>query len=204
MTSSPHLRFSPDGSKILLSISPPVAGGKKPLQEWWLIPFPEGRGRMPHRVLEALPVSKFAPLFSWMPDSRHVVVAINGLVASHLWMADTQSDDFELLTSGLGSEEGPQVSPDGQKVIFEDIHRDFNIEEVPLSGGAPQPLSSTHQWEFSPAWSPVAEQFAYVTNRNGPEEIWLRSVGEGWSRPLVTPGEFSDPTDGFSGRSILA
>jgi Tol biopolymer transport system component len=90
------------------------------------------------------------------------------------------------------------VSPDGQKLIFEDSHLVYGIQEVPLNGGAPLPLSSTDQWEFDPAWSPAAQQLAYVTDRNGPNEIWLKSVQEGWSRPLVTPGEFSDSTAGFA------
>jgi serine/threonine protein kinase len=47
--------------------------------------------------------------------------------------------------------------------------------------------------------SPIAQQFAYVTDRNGPQEIWLRSAQEGWSRPVVTPDQFSDPTVNLCG-----
>ena len=197
----PGISFSPDGSKILLSISGTVAGGKAPAQEWWLIPYPGDSGRRPQRTLQALPFSTFLSEFSWMPDSRHVVISLasNAQSGSHLWMADTQSDALRLLTAGLDDEEWPAASPHGQRIIFDEVHRDYDLVEVPLREGTPQALIATDRNEFNPAWSPVAEQFAYVTDRNGPQEIWLKSAQEGWSRPLVTPDQFSDPTVNLCG-----
>jgi len=55
-------------------------------------------------------------------------------------------------------------------------------------------LSSTRN-ELDPAWSPVASQYAFVTDRNGAQEIWLRSE-DGWlDRPL--------PTDFHGSRTIV-
>jgi eukaryotic-like serine/threonine-protein kinase len=197
----PSMSFSPDGSKILLSILGTAAGKNGSEHEWWLIPYPQGPGRVPRRALQALPPPHDAPWFSWMPDSRHVVLSmsIDRRSARRLWMADTQSDAYSLLTSGLDNEDGPAVSPDGQRVVFVDRRLDYDLEEVSLNGGVPRALITTDRSQFNPAWSPVAQQFAYVTDRNGPEEIWLKSVQEGWSRPLVTPDQFSDPTYGFWG-----
>ena len=140
-----------------------------------------------------------------MPDSRHIVVsmATTRQAGSQVWMADTQSDAFWPLASGLADEVQPAVSPDGRKVIFDDEHTDYDIEEAPLSGGPPQPLIATDRWEFDRDWPPAAQQFVYVTDRNGPQEIWLKSAREGWSRPLVTPDQFSDPTQGFWGPCSL-
>ena len=39
---------------------------------------------------------------------------------------------------------------------------------------------------------PAGKQFAYVTNRDGPAEIWMKSLQEGWERPLVTQRDFPD------------
>jgi dipeptidyl aminopeptidase/acylaminoacyl peptidase len=197
--SVPQVHFSPDGSKILLYILGVAAGGEKPGHEWWLIPYPEGHA--PRRVFQALPPPVNIPTFSWMPDSRHVVISI-GLDRerdNHLWMADTQSNAYNLMTSGPDYEIWPAVSPDGQKLIFVDWRTDYDLVEVPLGGGPPQALIATSRWESTPSWSPVAQQFVYVTDRNGPLEIWLKSAQDGWSRPLVTPEQFSDPTEGFWG-----
>jgi hypothetical protein len=38
----------------------------------------------------------------------------------------------------------------------------------------------------------VAPQFAYVTDREGAYEIWLKSDREGWERPIVKPSDFPD------------
>ncbi len=197
----PAMSFSPDGSKVLLSILGPTATEKQAVHEWWLIPYPEGSGYRPRRVLQTLPSPTNIPRFSWMPDSRHVVIsmATRSQAAIHLWMADTESDAYSLLTSGLDSQIRPAVSPDGQKVIFADVRTDFDLEEVPLTGGTPQTLIATSRWEFDPAWSPVARELAYVTDRDGPQEIWLKSAEETWSRPLVTPDQFPEPTAGLWG-----
>jgi dipeptidyl aminopeptidase/acylaminoacyl peptidase len=41
------------------------------------------------------------------------------------------------------------------------------------------------------AWSAKSEKLAWVTNRSGPYEIWVRST-DGAERPLVTAAEFPD------------
>jgi len=192
----PQLVFSPDGSKILVSIAGTTPGAKTSEQEWWLIPYPGNSGHPPRRILQPLLHNATTTTFSWMPDSRHLVMALRrgAQSESHLRMVDTQSDAVRLLTAGLDSEQWPAASPDGQKIIFEELHFDYDLAEVPLTGGPSQVLLATDREEFNPAWSPVANQFAYVTDRNGPQEIWLKSVQDGWSRPLVTPEQFSDPT----------
>jgi len=191
-----QLAFSPDGSKILVSICGSTTGAKTPEQECWLIAYPGDSGHPPRRILQPLLPNAAYTTFSWMPDNRHLVIELHRDTQPehHLWMADTQSDAVRLLTAGLDNEHFPAVSPDGQRIIFEEIHSDYDLAEVPLAGGPPQVLLATDRQEFNPAWSPVAQQFAYVTDRNGPQEIWLKSVQDGWSRPLVTPEQFSDPT----------
>ncbi len=196
----PEMSFSPDGSRILLSIAG-TAAEKTFSHQWWMIPYPGGSGDVPRQVLQNLPSPSIAPRFSWMPDSRHVVISMGtrGQSDRNLWLANTQSNTLRQLTSGLDEEDWPAVSPDGQELIFANRRLDLDIEEVPLNGGVPQPLVSTDRSEFNPAWSPVAQELVYVSDQDGPQEIWLKSSGEGWSRPLVTPKQFSNPTAGFWG-----
>jgi WD40 repeat protein len=43
---------------------------------------------------------------------------------------------------------------------------------------------------MDPAWSPSGDQYAFVTDRRGPMEIWIHSRDSQWQRPLVTAAEF--------------
>src|SRR5205085_9984779 len=63
-----HLRFAPDGTKILATLYAPDA-------QMWLLPFPDGTaaGR-PHRLFATTTFAE-PPDFGWMPDSRRAVVA---------------------------------------------------------------------------------------------------------------------------------
>ena len=51
-------------------------------------------------------------------------------------------------------------------------------------------MLATARNEFDPAWSPVGDQFAFVTDRSGSLEIWARSRDGQWERPIVTPADF--------------
>jgi Tol biopolymer transport system component len=51
-------------------------------------------------------------------------------------------------------------------------------------------LLATSLPEFSPAWSPVSNEFAYLTRRNGTDELWVRSAEGNWDRPVVTAKDF--------------
>jgi Tol biopolymer transport system component len=51
---------------------------------------------------------------------------------------------------------------------------------------------------MDPAWSPTAPQYAFVTDRTGTQQIWLRSSDGQWERPLVTERDF-----GNSGTQLL-
>ena len=82
---------------------------------------------------------------------------------------------------------------------------------MPLDGAPPQSLIFTLRNEFDPMWAPPGgEQLAFVTDRTGVPQIWLKSVREGWERPLVTEkdfgrgwiAEFREPNFSPDGRRI--
>jgi len=185
-----HMRFSPDGKYILASMSK----GSGP--ELWLLPFPDGIAarakprRILSKVLEGIEV---APNISWMLDSRHVIIDLTrSSNPPQLWMADTQKETIQPITVGEGMRDSPSVSPDGSTIAFDSIQADLDIVEIPVSGGPLHPLLATSRNELFPAWSPKGSDFAFVTDRSGHRELWLKSVAEGWERPLVTQRDFPD------------
>ena len=184
------LAFSPDGKRLLFYAS--MAGSGRG-SEFWILPMP-ARSAEPHQVLRSL---RGWPLraFSWMPDSRRVVVAASAQPDSsrtHLYLADVDSGKVRPLVVGIGSEGYPDVSRDGQKLVYSALQVDTDIAEVSLDGSSAHELMASNRLERDPAWSPRSRQLAYVTDRNGPDEIWVTTFEEGWDKPLVTTRSFRD------------
>ena len=136
-----------------------------------------------------------AASFSWLPDGRHVVLAVRtgSTPGSHLWVADLERDRAWPLTEGPGTEHDPSVSPSGDRVVFTAGEPDYDLMEVPLDAPASRRIIATARSEMDPSWSPDGTTMAYVTDRRGHDEIWLHSRNEPWGdRPVITQADFGD------------
>ena len=182
---TPRMRFAPDGKKILLLFADVV-------EKRWLLPYPYDKEE-PREVLSSLPQFGFTPAFSWYPDSRHIVVAMPAHVGdpSNLWIADTAGPSLRRLTSTPSAYQYlPAVSPDGKRILYQEIASEMDIAKVTLTDGKVIRLIATQRDESMPAWAGHVGKFAYVSTRNGPPEIWIRNE-DGTERPMVTPADFA-------------
>jgi Tol biopolymer transport system component len=179
-----HPQFSPDGSKIGIPISGPA---ETEAPEIWILPYPSGPPKRVAARLSQIPLS-LSRGFSWMPDSRRIVVSSLVDRGYHLYILDTQTNRLQRLTATTNSESAPAVSPDGRRVAFASGANDFDVVEIGLDGSGPRVLLATARSEWQPAWSPSGLQYAYSTNASGSSEIWLRGSQEGSARPLVRLG----------------
>jgi serine/threonine protein kinase/Tol biopolymer transport system component len=170
-------RFSPDGKQLAVWTS-----GWNGAAEFWIMPWPDGPAR---RGFEAHSPHPFA----WMSDNRRIVYGDD-----HLRIADTRGDATQL-TMGTGREQLPSVWPDGRRIAFSQVQFNYSIAELPTSA-APPPAEPAivNSSEMAPAWSPARTEYAYVTDRSGSPEVWLRDRHSGWERPVVTAKDFPDPT----------
>jgi Tol biopolymer transport system component len=112
---------------------------------------------------------------------------------SHLWLADTGSKDIYQLTAAMSSETDPSLSPDGKALAFTKRDVNLNVIAVSLVDNTIQTLVGTERNERMAAWAANVEELAYVTDRNGPMEVWIRSRN-GSTRPAVTEATFPDAT----------
>ena len=189
------LAFSPDGSTLGISAVPRSTDVQPQERGWrfWVVPMTGGQ---PYRRFQWWSdVMPRVTSFAWLPDSRHLVLAVTQLSTpgSHLWMADLQQDRAWSLTRGPGSESYPSPSPDGTQIVFATGEPDYDVVETSLTGGTTRPLLATARNESDPVWSPGGARFAYVTDRSGQDEIWLRSSDAGASdRPVITQRDFGD------------
>lgn len=182
----PQMAFSPDGKRILL-----FRTGEEDRDEAWLLPFPSGSA-LPQRVLKTLPTHSFG----WMPDNRHITISLNTdqNAPSHLWIADVSSTYRAPLTTGSVSESSPRVSPDGKMIIYTQSSRQLDVVSVSVQDGSTRTAISTGREETMPAWSVDKEKLAWVSNRSGPYEIWMRTP-DGSEREAVTAADFPQGTN---------
>ena len=152
-------------------------------------------GGDPYMVLKSLSQASGNALpFSWFPDNRHIVSALTDARSpgTHLWLADTETDASRPVTRSNGNENSPAVSPAGDTIAYSSEDTDFDLFEVPVDGSPHRTLLATSRNEMDPAWSPSTRQYAFVTDRTGSQQIWLRSQEDQWERPVVTEHDFRD------------
>jgi Tol biopolymer transport system component len=114
----------------------------------------------------------------------------------HLLLADAKTGSIWPITADFGNEADPSLSSDGKCLAFSSRIDDTDIVEVPLDGSPVRDILATSSNEQCAAWSPKGDQFAYVKEHNGYDEIWVHNLREGWARPLITASDFRQgPTD---------
>lgn len=64
-------------------------------------------------------------------------------------------------------------SPDGKEIVF-DLLGDLYI--VPMTGGEARRLTDGPAWDCQPRFSPDGKQIAFISDRNGSDNLWLINV----------------------------
>ena len=93
---------------------------------------------------------------------------------------------------GLELGADPQISPDGETVVFVrtwfDVMTDArrsNLWIKPYEGGEARALTTGAQNDFSPRWSPSGDRLAYVSTEEDGAELWLRWMDTGETARLT-------------------
>ena len=137
------LAFSPDGTKLGLSVVPRSINLAPERRGWqmWILPLPAGQ---PYRRLQWW--RNAAPRvtsFTWLADSRHIVLGLSSIAApgSDLWLADLVDDRAWPLTRSPDSEADPSSSPSGEQVVFTRDESEYRPRRDPARWRtAPPPL----------------------------------------------------------------
>jgi Tol biopolymer transport system component len=174
-----RLVWSPDGSKILLSVQ-----GRPPELRLFDV-----RAETSRRIAE-IPIG-LAVSPAWLTDNRHILIAWpeEETESSNLWVLDTETGARTLMLAQAEANAAPAVSPSGT-VAYTTSLSQLDIVEFPVDGSPPRSLLATRQDESSASWSPVAPEFAYVSEN----QIRLRHR-DGTDRVMVTGEHFPPRTD---------
>jgi dipeptidyl aminopeptidase/acylaminoacyl peptidase len=86
----------------------------------------------------------------------------------------------------------PQISPDGSKIVYErhsaDIFGDrwrSNLWIVNFDGTGDRPLTTGNYSDSSPRWSPDGTRIAYISDRDGHPQIYVRWMDSGQTAKIT-------------------
>jgi hypothetical protein len=120
---------------------------------------------------------------AWSPHGRQLAVVAGAGAALHV--VDPDGRNRALLA--LGPASSPDWSPDGRRLVFE---RFGWIHRIDADGTDERRLARGR----SPAWSPGGNRIAFVSDRNGNDDLFaIRAAGGGLTRLTSAAGNESDP-----------
>ena len=80
---------------------------------------------------------------------------------------------FYKLSTDTGSWMSLDVSPDGQTIVFDLLG---DIYSIPISGGKAKRITKGMAFDSHPKFSPDGESIAYVSDKSGGNNIWIRNL----------------------------
>jgi TolB protein len=175
-------RFSPDGTKVAMSIS---ADGNTDIYEMDI----RGRGL---RRLTSTPAIDTSPCYS--PDGTQIVFNSDRGGAQQLYVMGAGGGGERRISFGDGRYATPVWSPRGDFIAFTKISGStFGIGVMRADGGGERMLTSGFLVE-GPTWAPNGRVLMYFTQgRGGPVSLQQIDITGRFERPVPTPTEASDP-----------
>lgn len=147
------------------------------------------------------------PYHSKVRSSRVFIIVVLVLFISAA-RAEEKSDRLEPIdVFNLQYAAEPQISPDGSRIVyvrqFSDVMTDkhySNLWIISFDGADHRALTTGNYGDGSPRWSPDGTRIAYVSNRDGKPQIYVRWVDSGQTAKLTNldnpPNEISWSPDG--------
>jgi len=106
--------------------------------------------------------------------------AVDGAGANNIeeeseWSVNDPPGDWETIDIDTQSVTWADVdvSPDGETIVF---HMLGDIYQVSIDGGEARALTSDIAWSFQPRYSPDGTEIAFVSDRDGAENIWIMNA----------------------------
>ncbi|HEV2275854.1 MAG TPA: alpha/beta fold hydrolase [Acidobacteriaceae bacterium] len=145
-------------------------------------------------------------IYSWVPDSRHVLFD----AAGQLWFFDTSTGTgLQLVSTGAGSGDDPQFSPDGSTLTYVRDHNlyAYKIRESGMTvkltdSGSETVTNGAVDWLYEEEldvrrnyfWAPDSRHVAYLQTNEAsvpeyPIEDWIPSHAKVNRQPYPQPGD---------------
>jgi len=121
---------------------------------------------------------------SYSPDGKHIAVDASWVGPRRIWMLDRDGHNPQQITTDTSEEVAhiaPAWSPDGKKVVFQNVVRTkFDIRVVDLDSKQMSWITNDALINIRPSWSPSGRFIYFSSYRSGGINIWRAPVnGEG-------------------------
>jgi Tol biopolymer transport system component len=178
------MQFTRDGKYLGL-----LSSGEK--IELWKVPM---NGGASEELLHGHHLPDAQPQFNWFSDGS-IIWSWTSQGDGHVVETDFRHGKDREITSGVGQEKYAAVSPDKRTLAFQAGDTGYELFDVSLNGAAPSRVVTTDRHEVAASWAPDGVHFAYVTDRNRDNEIWLRNRADGSERRIVGTLDFPGGRD---------
>ena len=182
-------RFSPDGAWIAFEAD----FGGTDVRDLFITPTNGGEpARLTNHPLNDANVS-------WSPDSGSIYFNTGMFWDNSIAEVDIRTGEILRVASG----ESRQLSSDGMMFAFtrntkpeDDDQSNQDVWVATLNGGEPRPLTpNTFEWrDTEPRWSPDRTRLAFISDRNGFNNLGVIDIATGEATMLLTEDvEHSEP-----------
>ncbi|MCZ6776778.1 MAG: hypothetical protein O7D34_10020 [Ignavibacteria bacterium] len=167
------LSWSPDGKWIAYIAGASAATG------WDLYIIP-ATGGSPTRLTNDEATIALHP--AWSRDGRWIFFSSNRGGALNLWRVRFQDDPPSGLgpplrmTTGIGEDVNPAVSPDGKNIAYSTVHTAPDIWQVDLATSRLTRLTSETTIEDYPRFSPDGNRLLFYSDRKERIELWMMDM----------------------------
>ncbi|MFL5789613.1 MAG: PDZ domain-containing protein [Flavisolibacter sp.] len=121
--------------------------------------------------------------------SKENIVFVHG---DDLWVVSKEGGEARRLTTALGSETNPKMSPDGKWVAFSGQYdNNTDVYIIPIEGGDPKRLTWHPGNDIVQGWTPDGKEVIFSSTREFnpayPQKFYKVSVTGGTPEPLIIP-----------------
>ena len=183
-------KYSPDGKWIAFEVD----HNGVMIYDIYIVP---AQGGEPIRLTDH-PLNDANPM--WPPDSKKIYFTTQMFWDNSFAEIDIATKQIKRIGPAGG---GPQLSPDGNMIAFtrntkpdDDDQSNNDIYVMPVSGGEARLLTPNtfNSLDTAPQWSPDSKKIAFISDRNGYNNLVVIDVATGQAKMLLTePIEHSEP-----------
>lgn len=183
-------RFSPDGKWIAFEADHNGVN----IRDIYIVP---SQGGEPTRLTNH-PLNDVNPM--WSPDGKKIYFNTDMFWDNSIAEIDVATKQIRRIGNGGGN---AQLSPDGRMFVFtrntkpdDDDQSNNDIYLMPVTGGEARLLTpgTLNSLDTAPQWSPDSKRIAFISDRNGYNNLGVIDAARGQAKMLLTESiEHSEP-----------